>query len=241
MKEILKNKTHILTGAVIFLVITNAVSLYYFFTVRDYVDKYYEQEVFVQGSIQQINEYKDTVNEYVSSLETYKSEIEVLKKDYTSLLDEYEAALEETEHLTLLNEQMLPVFEKWTLYEKRYGKSDRASYNREKVNISNMEKHRMRITAYTEYECDKEPDHPLFGITASGNRVSEWFTVASGPELAFGTRIYIPHFKDEENSGMFVVEDRGGAIKENCIDVYMPDRQEAIKFGRKWMDVYVIK
>src|SRR5690606_32313382 len=104
-----------------------------------------------------------------------------------------------------------------------------------------MEKKRMRVTAYTEYECGKEPDHPEFGITASGNRVEKWFTVAAGPELPFGTVVYIPYFKDCENNGIFVVEDRGGAIRRNCIDVYIPDQKMVDEFGCKWLDVYVVK
>jgi 3D (Asp-Asp-Asp) domain-containing protein len=37
-----------------------------------------------------------------------------------------------------------------------------------------------------------------------------------------------------------VVEDRGGAIKENCIDVYMSDQKAVNVFGCKWLDVYIL-
>ena len=134
---------------------------------------------------------------------------------------------------------MTPSYDRWNLYTDRYAKASRSIIpgNRQSSTVPS-EAH--EITAYTEYECDKDVNHPLFGITASGNRVQDWFTVAAGKELPFGTRIYIPYFKDEINNGIFVVEDRGGAIKENCIDVYMSDQKAVNVFGCKWLDVYIL-
>lgn len=130
---------------------------------------------------------------------------------------------------------------KWGLYQQRYGNSSRGGDNRKEEGVvSSKEPIRMRVTAYTEYECNKDPDHPEFRITTSGNEVEEWFTAAAGPELPFGTRIYIPYFRDYENHGIFVVEDRGGAIKENCIDIYIPDQETVDNFGVKWLDVYIL-
>ena len=67
----------------------------------------------------------------------------------------------------------------------------------------------MRVTAYDlSYEsCKKHPDHPEYGETASGYMVKEWHTVAAGPELEFGTKVYIPYFKDKPNKGIFTVHD----------------------------------
>lgn len=100
----------------------------------------------------------------------------------------------------------------------------------------------MRVTAYDlSYEsCKKYPDHPEYGITASGNKVVPWFTVAAGPELAFGTKLFIPYFKDKPNGGIFVVQDRGSAIKENCLDIYMESHEECMAFGVKYLDVYIL-
>ena len=98
------------------------------------------------------------------------------------------------------------------------------------------------VTAYTlaEDECGKAPSHPAYGITASGNRVVPWRTIAAGSGLPFGTKIYLPHFKDYPNKGVFIVEDRGGAIDATNIDVYFEDYQEAIKFGRRKLVGYII-
>lgn len=100
----------------------------------------------------------------------------------------------------------------------------------------------MKITAYDlSFEsCGKHPDHPAYGITASGEPVKEWFTVAAGKELPFGTKVYLPYFKNKPNKGMFVVKDRGGAIKRNCIDVYMKSYEDCMKFGVKYLEVYIL-
>ena len=76
----------------------------------------------------------------------------------------------------------------------------------------------MEVTAYTAgYEsCQKTPGDPGYGITASGKPVKEWYTLAAGPSIPFGTKIYIPEFMKT-----FVVEDRGGAITDRHLDIYM--------------------
>lgn len=96
----------------------------------------------------------------------------------------------------------------------------------------------MNISAYTAgYEsCGKLPDDPSYGITASGNRAREWHTVAAGRSIPFGKKIYIPEFENI-NGGWFTVEDRGGAIGDGNIDVYMEKLEDAIGFGRK--DIYI--
>lgn len=98
------------------------------------------------------------------------------------------------------------------------------------------------VTAYTlrEEECGKSPDDPYYGITASGKKVKAWHTVAAPKDIPFGTKIYIPYFKDKPNKGIFVVEDRGGAIKGNRLDVYMESLSEALEFGRRKLEVYIL-
>jgi 3D (Asp-Asp-Asp) domain-containing protein len=96
----------------------------------------------------------------------------------------------------------------------------------------------MEVTAYTAgpESTGKTPDHPLYGITASGNPVKEWHTIAAGPSIPFGTKIYIPEFMRT-----FVVEDRGGAITDNHLDIYMERLEDAREFGRKDIYVFVIQ
>ena len=86
-------------------------------------------------------------------------------------------------------------------------------------------------TAYTSSreECDDTPF-----ITASGKRVF-WGVIAADPKFPFGTKIYIPYFQKT-----FIVLDRGGAIKGNRIDIWMPDKKSAIEFGKRKLEIYIL-
>ena len=77
------------------------------------------------------------------------------------------------------------------------------------------------------------------GITASGAKATSWYTIAAGNGYKLGTVIYIPAFKDKPNGGWFVVQDRGGAISNSKIDVYMSSHSSALQYGRKNVEAYV--
>lgn len=100
----------------------------------------------------------------------------------------------------------------------------------------------MECTAYTlrEQECGKAPGDPGYGITASGASVEPWHTIAAPQSIPFGTRIYIPYFSDAPNGGVFTVQDRGGAVVEGCLDIYMESLEDALQFGRRDLEVYIL-
>lgn len=77
------------------------------------------------------------------------------------------------------------------------------------------------------------------GITSSGVQAKEWYTIAAGAGLPIGTVVYIPALASKPNGGWFVVEDRGGAISNNKIDIYMSSHAAAIQFGRKSLECYI--
>lgn len=77
------------------------------------------------------------------------------------------------------------------------------------------------------------------GITASGAKASQWCTIAAGSCYPMGTVIYIPYFKNKPNGGWFIVQDRGGAISSNRIDVFMGSHNQALQFGRRNLTCYV--
>jgi 3D (Asp-Asp-Asp) domain-containing protein len=93
------------------------------------------------------------------------------------------------------------------------------------------------VTAYTagEESTGKSPNDAGYGITASGKRVRAHHTAACPPSMALGTRLEI------EGVGVRVCEDRGGAITEGHIDVYMPQLKEARQFGRQRLKVRIIE
>jgi 3D (Asp-Asp-Asp) domain-containing protein len=48
------------------------------------------------------------------------------------------------------------------------------------------------------------------------------------------SRLYIPGY------GMAYASDTGGAVKGRHVDVYIPDRHDALKWGRKIITVYIL-
>ena len=77
------------------------------------------------------------------------------------------------------------------------------------------------------------------GITASGAKASAWYTIAAGSGYKLGTVIYIPAFANKPNGGWFIVQDRGGAISNSKLDVYMGSHSEALQYGRRSVECYV--
>lgn len=95
-----------------------------------------------------------------------------------------------------------------------------------------------KITAYTAgYESTgKTPEHPLYGVTATGVMVQENHTVASDWDIhPPGTFLYIEGFDT-----MFKVEDRGGGVRGKHLDVYIEDLDEALWWGVRNRRVYVL-
>lgn len=93
------------------------------------------------------------------------------------------------------------------------------------------------VTAYTSgrESTGKTPSHPAYGITASGVKVEEGVTIACPKTMDFGTEVYIPYFDNT-----FECQDRGGAITEGKLDVYIEDLDAALKFGRRKLDVQIL-
>lgn len=73
------------------------------------------------------------------------------------------------------------------------------------------------------------------GITASGIKAVEGVTVAMNKSIPFGTKVYI------DGVGERIVQDRGGAIKGNRIDLYFDSHQKALNFGRQTKEVTIMK
>ncbi|WP_366560719.1 3D domain-containing protein (plasmid) [Bacillus pumilus] len=92
------------------------------------------------------------------------------------------------------------------------------------------------VTAYTNNaeSTGKSAGDPDYGVTASGARTKTGYTIACPPSMAFGTRLNI------EGIGVRTCEDRGGAIKEGHIDLYVAGVAEAQAFGRQWLKAETI-
>lgn len=73
------------------------------------------------------------------------------------------------------------------------------------------------------------------GKTASGTIATAGRTVAMPSSYKFGTKIQI------QGMGTYVVEDRGGAINGNRIDIFVNSHAEALRLGRKTVYLRVIQ
>lgn len=86
-----------------------------------------------------------------------------------------------------------------------------------------------KITAYCSCAkcCGKST-----GRTASGTKATAGRTVAAPAKFAFGTKLNI-------GGHIYTVEDRGGAIQGNRIDIYVSSHSAALQWGVKYLPVSV--
>ncbi len=72
------------------------------------------------------------------------------------------------------------------------------------------------------------------GVTASGTKARHGTIAADTTRYPFGTVMYI------EGYGYGRVEDQGGAIKGDHIDLYFSSHREAEKWGKRtrWVDIW---
>lgn len=71
------------------------------------------------------------------------------------------------------------------------------------------------------------------GITASGVKAKPGTIAADTARYPFGTQMYVPGY------GYGTVQDRGGAIKGDRIDLFFKSHKDALQWGRAKKDVYV--
>lgn len=191
------------------------------------------------------NIHKYTSDEIKKKLATYKfvPPFDNIKKEYEWLKKEERKRLEELEH------QRLERLEKL-----RLAKIEEAKKIAEQKRIEELKKQRQQeevvsrgdsakgsksyynVTFYTAgvESTGKSRGDEGYGITASGTTVSEGRTVACPKSIPFGTKIHIEGF------GYRVCEDRGGAIVEGHLDIYVDSITKARKLGRQKLLVTIL-
>jgi 3D (Asp-Asp-Asp) domain-containing protein len=90
-------------------------------------------------------------------------------------------------------------------------------------------------SSFEEFEATAYCD---YGITYSGVLVQRGIVAADPKVLPIGSVIEI---KAGDYSGIYTVMDTGGVIKGRIIDIYMPDYEEAIQFGRQKVGLRIIR
>ena len=107
--------------------------------------------------------------------------------------------------------------------------TSRSSYSRTSTGISGQSGV-YKVTAYCScMQCCGKTN----GITASGAKATANHTIAAPSTFAFGTKVVI-------NGVTYTVEDRGGAIQGNRIDIYMNSHAEALQWGVRYVNVEVL-
>ena len=91
------------------------------------------------------------------------------------------------------------------------------------------------VTWYTEGTCGKTPDHPAYGITASGAPVEEGVTCAVDPEvIPLESQVHVLYA--DGTTGTFRATDTG--VKGEWVDIYTPDYDYAVQCGLQKLTVY---
>ena len=84
----------------------------------------------------------------------------------------------------------------------------------------------------THRPLDKEGQEIVY--TANGSVAEEGYTIAADTNiLPFGTLVKI-------NGHVYQVQDRGGAITGNHIDLYFNSHQDALNFGVQYADIVLV-
>lgn len=142
---------------------------------------------------------------------------------------------------TVLTQAMDRIVEKGTVKTMTTARGDTIRYTDMRL---------MQLTAYEAgpQSTGKTPDHPRYGITGCGRRVQEGHTVAAHKIIPLYTRVYIPYMvqwyaaRGMEVTGLYEVEDRGGGLKEDQLDIYMDSLSQCMHFGRRRnVKVYFLK
>lgn len=89
------------------------------------------------------------------------------------------------------------------------------------------------ITAYS--STPDQTDSTPF-ITASGTHVRDGVVAANF--LPLGAKIRFPRLYEDK---IFVVEDRMALKNSHKIDIWFPEREQALQFGIKWTEVEIIR
>lgn len=85
--------------------------------------------------------------------------------------------------------------------------------------------------------CGKEPDHPAYGITASGRKAEPYLSVAVDPFLIpLGSTVYIDYGDGEIKE--YRADDTGSGVAGAHLDLCVSSHAEALELGVKTVKVW---
>lgn len=110
----------------------------------------------------------------------------------------------------------------------------------EVVNLTGMKQ--IENATLTHYCCceictGKTPDHPAYGITASGRPAEPYVSVAVDPlMIPLGSTVYLDY--GDGTLHQFRADDTGSGVAGAHIDLCVEDHQTALELGRETVKVY---
>ena len=88
-------------------------------------------------------------------------------------------------------------------------------------------------------DCDATA-YNIHGKTATGYPTEVGVVAVDPKVIPYGTRMFIQTRRGGWVYGMSVARDCGGAIKGNIIDLWFPDYETCVKWGRRDVTVYIL-
>lgn len=176
-------------------------------------------------------------NTITSKVDSFYMEYERLEEEERKRLEELERQrLERLEKIRLEKiEEAKKITEQKRIEELKKQQQQEKVISRGDTQ-SNGDKSYYSVTFYTAgvESTGKNLGDKGYGVTASGTTVSEGRTVACPKSISFGTKIHIEGF------GYRICEDRGGAIVEGHLDIYVDSLTKARKLGRQKLLVTIL-
>lgn len=199
-----------------------------------------------------IDELKNTPSHELHKLEDLSMANKIkdgnsnIHKEYERLVEEERLRLEELERQRLERLEKIrlaKIEEAKKLERQRKLEEERKKKEQHQTQVSRGESKPTKdgqyfeVTFYTAgvESTGKSKGDKWYGITASGTTVKEGRTVACPKSINFGTKIYIEGF------GYRICEDRGSAIVDGRLDIYVESLTKAKQLGRKKLKVTIIK
>lgn len=100
--------------------------------------------------------------------------------------------------------------------------------------IEYWRKVKMRVTSYRPNTAGKPPDHPGYGITASGLQAGIGVVAIDPKVVPFRSEVYVPNY------GRAIAGDTGGGVKGRWIDLGYPDDMSVWVAWSGYVDVYYL-
>ena len=201
-------------------------------------NKTYNDSLMYQQQNIQLQEMQQQIQDIQNEINTNKEQIE----DIQTNLNEYKEQLTQTQNET--QEEIDKINNKVKNVSSRSSNSLTESYTQDSVetvetvdnSVDNLQEDAEYITFNVSAYCGCKQCSEGWGTqTASGATPVQGVTIAAGPQYPFGTKIHL------EGLGTYIVQDRGGAIKGNKIDIYFNSHSKCNNFGRQYIKGYIVK